>query len=50
MTLFLDSSSREDAPQAEKLGYFSGITTNPTLRARLRPDVASGQIRLKVIG
>ena len=35
MSLLLDSASADDARQAMSLGFIAGITTNPTLMARI---------------
>jgi transaldolase len=35
MSLFLDSASAQDARQAMALGFVAGITTNPTLMAKI---------------
>ncbi len=52
MTLFLDSAYADDACRAEKLGFVSGITTNPTLIKRVlsatRPE-GGPQNRLDII-
>jgi len=48
MTLFLDSAVIDDARQAAELGFVDGLTTNPTLIAkvlRTKPQVSG--IRLK---
>jgi transaldolase len=43
MTLFLDSAFVEDAARAAKLGFVSGITTNPGLITRVLGEKARGR-------
>jgi len=48
MTLFLDSASVDDARQAAELGFVVGLTTNPTLIAKvLRSGPQSANTRFK---
>jgi transaldolase len=60
MALFLDSASADDARAAMKLGFVSGITTNPTLLARVSgapedivaelADICPGPVFYQLVG